>query len=233
MGGVKTDLLRKGSRWLRRILNPPLHKPEIYAEYLFLGSEYGGSPVLRDRLTADSSVYSSGVGDDISFDLGMIETFGCTVKAFDPTPRCMEWLRRTNTPAQFEFHSIGLSDRTQVMRFSAPPQSDHVSYSVGERIHETDTVELPVKALDELMADIGDKGHEIDLLKMDIEGSEYDALPDMLAKGILPHQLNVEFHHEMFGYSNEQTNEMVEAVRRAGYKLFFVFSFGREYGFYR
>lgn len=233
MGAVQTDHLRKGVRWLRRILKPPLHKPEIKADYVFLGSEYGGWPVLRDRLTAESCVYAFGVGDDISFDLGVIETYGCTVKAFDPTPRCMEWVRRTDTPTGFDFHPVGLSDRTQVLRFSAPLQSDHVSYTVGERVHETDMVELPVKALDEIMAELGDTGREIDLLKMDIEGSEYGALADMLAKGMLPKQLNVEFHHEMFGYSNKQTDDMVDALRQAGYKLFFVSSVGREYGFYR
>ena len=33
--------------------------------------------------------HSGGVGEDASFDLGIIERFGCSVFAFDPTPRAI------------------------------------------------------------------------------------------------------------------------------------------------
>lgn len=226
-------ILRKSARKLKQIFKPPLHKPQVEVDYVFLGSEYGGWPVKRGSLTPESCVYSFGIGDDISFDMGVIDTFGCTVRAFDPTPRCLEWLRIANTPREFDFHPVGLSDKTQILRFSAPPVSNHVSYTVGVREEDTDFVELPVMALDEVMAEIGDSGRTLDLLKMDIEGSEYEALPDMLAKGILPEQLCVEFHHGMFGFTDQQTRYAVAALNRAGYKLYFVSASGREYGFHR
>lgn len=227
------QLPRKGYRLVKRILLPSLHKPEYSVDYIFLGSEYGGWPVVRGSLTTSSCVYSFGVGDDISFDLATIKTFGASVKAFDPTPRCVEWVSQAQTPHQFSFFPIGLSDKTQLLRFSAPPNAAHMSYTIGSRKASTEIVELPVKALDEILAEQGDAGRKIDLLKMDIEGSEYDALPDMIAKGILPTQLCVEFHHGMFGYSNAHTNAAVDALRDAGYKLYFVSKAGREYAFCR
>jgi FkbM family methyltransferase len=228
-----TTLARRALRRVKRHLRPPLHRPDRSVAYVFLGSEYGGWPVLKDSLTPDSCVYCFGIGDDISFDLALIERFGCGVKAFDPTPRSVRWVQRAGPPDRFRFFPVGLSDKTRTLRFSAPPKAAHVSYTTGARDSETDIVELPVKALDEILADTGDGGKTIDLLKMDIEGSEYDAVPDMIAKGILPRQLCIEFHHGMFGYSNGQTRGVVDALRAAGYTLYFVSDAGQEYGFFR
>lgn len=228
-----TTFARRALRRVKSHLRPPLHRPDQTAPYVFLGSDYGGWPVLKDSLTSESCVYCFGVGDDISFDLAVIECFGCAVKAFDPTPRSMRWLQQAEIPDNFKFLPVGLSDKTKTLRFSAPPHASHVSYTTGARDTETDFVELPVKALDEILGDTGDTGKTIDLLKMDIEGSEYDAVPDMIAKGILPKQLCIEFHHRMFGYTEAQTRGVVDVLRAAGYKLYFVSDAGREYGFYR
>jgi hypothetical protein len=38
-------------------------------------------------------VFSFGVANDIRFDTGVIDHFGCTVHAFDPTPRWVEWIK--------------------------------------------------------------------------------------------------------------------------------------------
>ena len=52
-----------------------------------IGSAYGSHTVVRDGLDARSVVYSFGVGEDVSFDLGLIERYGCMVHTFDPTRR--------------------------------------------------------------------------------------------------------------------------------------------------
>jgi hypothetical protein len=57
-----------------------------------LGTEYGRHTVCTDRLGPDSIVYSFGLGEDISFDLELIERTGATVYGFDPTPRSIAWV---------------------------------------------------------------------------------------------------------------------------------------------
>lgn len=222
---------RKLYRYIRKIAFPPLHLPNYTVPYDYFGSEYGGWPVLVNSLTSDSRVYSFGVGDDISFDLAVMSRYNCQVNAFDPTPRCIDWIESAGTPPMFRFFPVGLSNRSQTLRFSAPTIGSHVSYTVAVSDSVTDVVELPVRAIDEIMSSLGD--HKIDLLKMDIEGSEYDVLPDMIGKGVFPSQLCVEFHHRMYGYTNAQTLRAVESMMSAGYKLYFVSESGREYGFCR
>ena len=53
-----------------------------------LGSDYGGWWVPLD-LPVGSFCVSAGVGEDITFDLEIIETFDCSVLAIDPTPKAV------------------------------------------------------------------------------------------------------------------------------------------------
>ncbi len=61
-----------GGAW-RRFRGRPRHGVELDAESVFLGTSYGGYEVLPALLGRDSVVYSVGIGEDISFDLGLIE----------------------------------------------------------------------------------------------------------------------------------------------------------------
>ena len=72
----------------------------------------------------------------------------------------------------------------------------------------------------------------VNLLKMDIEGSEYEVIEDMLTGDIRPSQLLVEYHyrHE-FGEEDlvARTVESVASLRRAGYRVFGRLPSGMEF----
>jgi len=53
----------------------------------YFGTAYGGWPVITSQLDSTSTVLSFGLGEDISFDLGVIDRFGSAVHGFDPTPK--------------------------------------------------------------------------------------------------------------------------------------------------
>jgi hypothetical protein len=53
----------------------------------WFGTKYGGFYVYPDRLCQESIIYSFGVGEDVSFDLELIEKYNCHVFAFDPTQK--------------------------------------------------------------------------------------------------------------------------------------------------
>src|SRR5215217_3108537 len=44
-----------------------------------LGSRYGGWTIPTSLLSSDSICYSAGVGEDVTFDLALIERLGCDV----------------------------------------------------------------------------------------------------------------------------------------------------------
>lgn len=70
------------------------YRTQIKYPVAFLGSSYGGWSICPDLLDSKSIVYSLGIGEDISFDLELIERFGTSIYAFDPTPKSLDWLSR-------------------------------------------------------------------------------------------------------------------------------------------
>lgn len=175
-------------------------------------------------------MYSFGVGEDISFDLGLIERFGLRVHAFDPTPRSNAWLATQKAPEEFIFHEYGVGSEDGDMAFYPPENPNFVSYSVVERgVPSGAVVEAPVHRLSTIM---GLLGHErIDLLKMDVEGSEYEVIADLIGSRVEVRQLLVEFHHRWRDLGVEKTRKAITTLNEAGFRIFYVSPEGLEYSF--
>lgn len=167
----------------------------------------------------------------MSFDLEIIDTFSLKVFAFDPTPKSIEWVNknRSTLPLEFNMQPYGLAAKDGEVCFSPPENPDHVSYKMTVGQSSASASLLPVKRLSTIMADLGHK--KIDLLKMDIEGAEYEVIEDMLGGSVRPRQILVEFHHRFPNIGAEKTNSAVRALREAGYELFAVSLSNEEYGF--
>lgn len=158
-----------------------------------LGSDYGGWIVDSRHLGQESVCYLAGVGEDTTFDFALINKFGCTVHAFDPTPRAVTYADHVGTDdPRFRFHPVGLLDENTHVDFYEPADPAHASYSVGNLQATAKSVLCPVRRLTTLM---GNLGHDrVDLLKLDIEGAEYSVIEDFVTSGVVPRQLCVEFH---------------------------------------
>jgi FkbM family methyltransferase len=218
-------------RTFRKLTGRILHAPDIDVASETLGNAYGSHTVLRDRLDARSIVYSFGVGEDVSFDLGLIERYGCMIHAFDPTERSIAWARANVDHLLWKLHPIGIAARDGEAEFTSPANKEHVSFfrATDESARREDTVRLTVRSLPSIMQELS---HDrIDLLKMDIEGFEYEVLQSLLDGPVRPSQIAVEFHHRMYGYTPAATSEAVTALRQNGYVLFHVSDTGREYSF--
>jgi FkbM family methyltransferase len=214
-------------KWTGRML----HVPDIEVPTETIGSGYGAHTILRDSLDARSIVYSLGVGEDASFDLGLIERYGCRIHAFDPTERSIAWARANVDHLLWTLHPIGIAANDGEAAFTPLANRSHSSFFRAadgvERNQEA--VHLAVRSLPSIMRELS---HErIDLLKMDIEGFEYEVLRSVLASPVRPAQVAVEFHHRMYGHGPAATNQAVTALRQNGYYLFHVSDAGREYSF--
>jgi FkbM family methyltransferase len=196
------------------------------------GSDYGGWNVVTSAIDAKSVVYSFGVGEDATFDLGLITRFGVTVHAFDPTPRSIVWVQEQGMPQQFVMHNYGLAAEDGTATFYPPENPEHVSHSMLEKsATKGQAISLPVKSLTTIMKELG---HEkIDLLKLDIEGAEYEVLKSLIDLNIRPQQILVEFHHRFTDAGMESTRHAVRALQQEGYRLFSVSRSVEEFCFIR
>jgi len=192
-----------------------------------LGNPDASFVVNPSPLGPRSTVYSFGVGTDISFDLECIRKFSLHVHAFDPTPRSREWLATQVLPPEFHLHEYGLAHFDGSLDFYPPEDPTHVSYSTQQR--SGNKMSCPVRRLTSIMKELGH--NHLDLLKIDIEGSEYGALDAMLADGIKPRQLCVEFHHRWPEIGPERTNRAIDSLQSVGYRLFHVAASGEEFSF--
>jgi len=88
--------------------------------------------------------------------------------------------------------------------------------------------DVPMLTLDRLM-DSEFQGSLLDLLKMDIEGSEYSVLQDLLKKGPFPIQIAVEFHHRFEEIGIQKSRLAHQALARHGYRLAHISPWAEEF----
>lgn len=192
------------------------------------GARTGVWTVLPDLLPDQPVVYSFGVGRNIDWDLQMVDRHHAELHAFDPTPRSIAWIKDQELPASFTFHPYGLGNQDGEIGFYIPRKTHKVNYSsVKAPSPESEQVLCPVKKLATICNDLG---HDrVDVLKMDIEGGEMDALPDVLNSGLFVGQLLAEFHYHYPAIGWAAFVEVVGKLRRHGYRIFHISRRGYEF----
>lgn len=229
----KTPGYQKKKRFLKRLAGTELRlRNDIRIPVI----KDGGWWFTPKNLNADSIVYSLGVGDDIDFDLSVIEKYSVEVHAFDPTPSAIDMLDGKDLPQRFKFHPWAVTASDGNLTFYPRLRKDGTKSDVMyTMIAEEQTINDAIKVPAYSLATISDKlGHDrIDLMKMDIEGAEYEVLDGLLSSSIKPTQLLVEFHHRFPGIGLEKTADIIERLRGAGYKIFAISEIGREVSFLR
>jgi FkbM family methyltransferase len=211
-----------------------------------LGSIYGGWIIPANFFHPDSVCYLVGAGEDVSFDLALAHHFGCRVHIFDPTPRAIAHVQGLREHLQqglptacatekngfypeyppqladlLEMHPIGIWKEDTTLRFFAPPNDAYVSHSLVNLQQSDRFIEVPVRRLAAVMQDLGHT--RLDLLKIDIEGAEYEVLHDMLESGIRPRVLCIEFDesaaHHFDGKYILRIENMLQNLENAGYRV--------------
>lgn len=186
--------------------------------------------LCSDGLSAGSIVYSVGIGFDIGFDLDMIKRFGCVVNGFDPTLISKEWLsRQKGLPSEFVHHDIGLAHYTGTASFRLPPKHS-VSFSMSESVDGDQTHDATVMTLTDIMKKLDHS--RIDVLKIDIEGAEYQIIDDLVQQVANIGQLLIEFHDRMFpAETPSKSKAAMQRLESAGFELFHVSRRQTEFSF--
>jgi FkbM family methyltransferase len=186
------------------------------------GNYYGGFFVAPQFINGKSIVYSFGVGEDISFDLELIKVHNCSVYAFDPTPKSVQWVQSQsyNLPTSFVFYEYGIAAKSSKVPFFLPKNSDHVSGSfvVQNNVDNHKKIDVEMKSLTDISNLLGHKN--IDILKMDIEGAEYLVLESIFENNIKINQILVEFHDRFFPDGRDRTKQAIKLLYQKGYYIF-------------
>lgn len=197
-----------------------------------LGGLYGGWVISPKYVNADSIIYSFGVGTDISFDIELIDKFSVNVYAFDPTPSSIDWVNSQKITSKFKFYNFGISNSDGYLKFYLPKNESHVSHSVVKSDHLLEKfLEVPVKSITSIMSYLNH--NFIDIMKMDIEGAEYEVIDDLIKNKVFPNQLLIEFHHRFNNIGINKSLDSIKKLQSNGYLLFSVSPSGEEFSFIR
>ncbi|NQD71002.1 FkbM family methyltransferase [Sphingobacterium shayense] len=195
------------------------------------GNEYGGFYLNPNLICENSIIYSFGVGEDISFDQSIIKRHQCQVYAFDPTPKSINWISKQQLPETFHFFPYGIGNKTELVKFHLPKNKDHVSGSIFKH-HLVDIgeyISVPLKSFADIIVETGHQ--EIDVLKMDIEGSEYVVMEDILKSNIPIKQILLETHERFFIDGKTKGRMLFALMEKYGYKIFAISDTYQEISF--
>jgi FkbM family methyltransferase len=187
-------------------------------------------------------VYGVGAGEDISWDIGMIEEYGATVIIIDPTEKAKQHVESVlsskdykKDPNRVIFLNEGLSHEKGNIVFALPANPNHVSMRAVEMADPTmtQTVSAPVRTLQDFMSELG---HDyLDVLKIDIEGAEYSVLESLIQSKFMPFtQLLVEYHDRFLMGNNEKRKRHLELLKKldhAGFVELWSHNGGQERGY--
>jgi FkbM family methyltransferase len=154
-------------------------------------------------------IYDFGIRKEPHFGVQFATIYGCEVHGFDPSPVTLAWLKDSGLEKvpNYHFHPYGAAgddnplplfdynwDQVSVVEFG--PYEKFLEGGRGKQMyyHQPKHM-LPVKTLRTIMKELGHT--YVDMVKLDIEGSEYLFLEDMFDTiGCPPFgQLAAEWHH--------------------------------------
>ena len=211
-----------------------------------LGTDYGGWLIPKKiSLNENSIVYSGGAGEDISFDLKLQDKYNCWIIIIDPTKRAIkhyEEVKKFYNDNNFKFTGnvqkdyiqniknlsvdfnkiifldIGLYNKKDLLKFYKQDNPNYVSQSLENNMFGNNYDVVKVDTIKNIMNELNH--NNIDLLKLDIEGSECDVLDKMLDDNILPKYLCIEFDLLLKNKDfNKKTEKIGKRLESFGYKI--------------
>ena len=211
-----------------------------------LGTRYGGWSIpIECKLDNDSIIYSGGVGEDMSFDLKLADKYNCKIFLIDPTQRAITHYREVkefydskinnfsgNIQSDYLYNIIdlkpnfnnftyinkGLYKEKTKLKFYKQTNPEYVSQSLVVNMFGNEYDEVEVESIKNIMETYNHS--KIDLLKLDIEGSEIDVLNQMLDDKIYPNYLCIEFDLLLKNRDyNNLTQTLIKRLQENNYKI--------------
>ena len=192
--------------------------------------------IYRPDLTSESVVIDAGCSYQADFSLYLMNRHGLRAIGVDPTRKHQDALRAiaARHPGRFSHvpWAIAAHDGTLTFHESGVNESGSLFADHVNVLHDKTTrYDVEAVSLGTLLARLGLP--RVDILKLDLEGAEYDLIDRVTASDLQPvRQLFVEFHHHAVRHVGEaDTRRMV--ARLAGFGFRAVSVDDHNYLFYR
>lgn len=203
---IVSNLLPRGVRHpLRRAYD------SLYCKAVPDKETIGGQwTIVTRHMRPDAVIYSGGVGEGIWFEEELIQRFGVKIHIFDPSPLALRTIAKADSD-HLLFQPVGLAASTHASISVGGGEGDKTWFKVGG----SDSIPCTT-----LPAELKKNRHtSIDLLKIDIEGFEYEVLESCFSAHIPIKQICVEFHDCYPEIPKKKTTAMIETLRSNGFEL--------------
>ncbi|MBB3836417.1 FkbM family methyltransferase [Runella defluvii] len=162
-------------------------------------------------------LFSGGAGNDISFEQLFVEKFDGCVYLYDPSPTGRKTFKEYNGPNKITYHAKALGKTNMGVLMAKPQDPQEGSWTILQSSNGNYEEFKSVSLVDEILR----YGLSyVDVVKLDIEGFEYDVLDDLLESSIEVRQILVEFHDFFDGISKWKSLKMRLKLRKKGYVCF-------------
>ncbi len=141
-------------------------------------------------LTPDSIVLDIG-GYEGNWAASIDEKYGCEIHIFEPVPDFAEKIRsRFVYRDNIRVHRFGISNKTETSHISLENDGTSIYRTKGNK------VAIQLKSARRMFEELRLANCGIDLMKINIEGSEFDLLPHLVSTGLITHikDIQVQFH---------------------------------------
>lgn len=216
-------------------------------DLVYIGSTFHGYHIPGNYLNASSVCYCVGAGIDISLDVELVTRYGAQVFIFDPMPYALDhFTELVNKTAAgqpltisegehlytykissdqlntIRFITTGLWDEKKQVKFYCPSKDNYAGHSITNLQNTDQYIEASVDTMANLMKELGHQ--QVDVLKIEIEGSEYTVIDNVVKDKLDVKMILVEFdefhHREGKNLATlRRIRQSTDQLLAAGYKL--------------
>ncbi len=204
------------------------HIHRINGRLINLGGEVAdvyGVYTVMDCIPDNACIVSAGLGTDTHFEEDVIKKYrNANIYAFDPTPKSIEFVktvRHLDKEKRFHFFSYGISKQDGREIFYLPADDSAVSCSTIKNMYSSKkNIEVEMKSFKSVLELT--KVKKIDILKLDIEGTEFSVIEDIIDSNIEIKQICLEIHPLYFENPYKETKKFLKKMFGANYKIAYI-----------
>lgn len=178
-----------------------------------------------ERFNSNSVIIDAGCGFQADFSCALIKDYNLHAFGIDPTLKHKPFLAELEIKNNGKFKHVPVAITKNNGKITFNETLDNESGSIlaehknilhdSIRTYEVESMNL-LSLIDHL------KLKEVDLLKLDLEGAEFELLNSISKEELLPFkQIFIEFHHlAVKSYSKKDTNRIVSRIKSFGFNSF-------------